>query len=80
MADADTVTFSVADSGPGLTPDDLTRLSQPLVRGDGVTGAGSGLGLAIVAEVLAAHGSAIDVAPRDDDGAVLSFTLPRVAT
>jgi signal transduction histidine kinase len=79
-ADADTVTFSVADSGPGLSADDVMRLSQPLVRGDGVTGAGSGLGLAIVAEVLAAHGSGLDVAPRDGGGAVLSFTLPRVTT
>lgn len=76
-ADVDTVTFSVADSGPGLTPDDVARLSQPLVRGDGVTGVGSGLGLAIVAEVLAAHGSDLDVAPRNGGGAVLSFTLPR---
>lgn len=79
-ADADTVTFSVADSGPGLSADDVMRLSQPLVRGAGVTGAGSGLGLAIVTEVLAAHGSALDVAPRDGGGAVLSFTLPRVTT
>ena len=79
-ADADTVTFSVADSGPGLTPDDVARLAQPLVRGDGVTGAGSGLGLAIVTEVLAAHGSTLDVAPREEVGTVLSFTLPRVTT
>lgn len=78
-ADADTVTFSVADSGPGLTSGDLARLSQPLVRGDGVTTTGSGLGLAIVNEVLAAHGSALDVAPRNGGGTVLSFVLPRVA-
>jgi signal transduction histidine kinase len=77
-ADADTVTFSVADSGRGLTRNDLARLSQPLVRGDGVTGPGSGLGLAIVNEVLAAHGSDLDVATREGGGAVLSFTLPRV--
>ena len=78
-ADADTATFSVADSGRGLTRDELTRLSEPLTRGEGVTGPGSGLGLAIVTEVLAAHGAALDVAPRDGGGAVLSFTLPRVA-
>ena len=78
--DADTVTFAVADSGPGLSADDVARLSEPLVRGDGVTGPGSGLGLAIVAEVLAAHGSALDVASRDEGGAVLSFALPRVTT
>lgn len=79
-ADTDTVTFSVADSGPGLSADDLARVSQPFIRGDGATGAGSGLGLAIVAEVLAAHGSALDAAPRDGGGSALSFTVPRVAT
>lgn len=78
-ANADTVTFAVADSGPGLTREDVARLSEPLTRGEGVTGPGSGLGLAIVSEVLAGHGAALDVAPRDGGGTVLSFTLPRAA-
>jgi signal transduction histidine kinase len=76
-ADADTVTFSVEDSGPGLTADDLARLAEPLVRGDGVSSPGSGLGLAIVAEVLAGHGSTLRATARPGGGAVLSFTLPR---
>lgn len=79
-ADTDTVTFSVADSGPGLTRDDLARLSEPLTRGDGVTSPGSGLGLAIVAEVLAGHGAALGVTPRAGGGSVVCFTLPRVRT
>lgn len=79
-ADADSVTFSVADSGPGLTADDLVRLSEPLERGVGVTGPGSGLGLAIVNEVMAAHGSTLVTAPRDGGGGVLSFTVPRVTS
>ena len=77
-ADSDSVTFSVADSGPGLTADDVVRLSEPLVRGDGVTGPGSGLGLAIVSEVLAAHGSTLVAGARDGGGGVLSFAVPRV--
>ncbi|HEV7207101.1 MAG TPA: HAMP domain-containing sensor histidine kinase [Mycobacteriales bacterium] len=78
-ADADdtSVTFAVADRGPGLTDDELAALSQPMVRGVGVIGPGSGLGLAIVAEILAGHGSALLVAGRPGGGAVLSFTLPR---
>lgn len=77
-ADADTVTFSVEDSGPGLPADDLQRLTEPLVRGDGVSAPGSGLGLTIVAEVLAGHGSTLRVSPRAEGGAILSFTLPRM--
>ena len=79
-ADDDSVTFSVADSGPGLTAEEVTHLSEPLARGEGVTGAGSGLGLAIVSEVLAAHGSTLVTGTRDGGGGVLSFTVPRVVT
>jgi signal transduction histidine kinase len=76
-ADAVSVRFAVADSGPGLDAGELARLCEPLARGrrDGSTG--SGLGLAIVAEVLAAHGSELQVEPADGDGACLSFDLPR---
>ncbi|HEU0130278.1 MAG TPA: HAMP domain-containing sensor histidine kinase [Mycobacteriales bacterium] len=73
----DTVTFSVVDSGPGIPPDRLDALCQPMTRGDGATGPGSGLGLAIVAEVLRAHGSHLTVA-NHPDGATFAFALPRV--
>lgn len=76
------VLFAVADRGPGMSPQELAELSQPLARGraapdpDGPP-PGSGLGLAIVTEVLAGHGSTLQVAPRPGGGAVLSFALPR---
>lgn len=78
LVDADdaTVTFTVADSGRGIPPDQLPRLSEPLTRGDASGVPGSGLGLAIVAEVLAGHGSQLETHPGDNGGA-LSFTLPR---
>lgn len=79
-ADRDSVTFSVADSGPGLSAADVVRLSEPLARGEGVTGPGSGLGLAIVSEVLVAHGSTLVTSRHEGGGGVLSFTLPRVTT
>lgn len=60
------------------SPASTSSAPAALVRGDGATGPGSGLGLAIVSEVLAAHGSALHVRPRDGGGSVLSFTLPRV--
>lgn len=71
------VTFAVADSGPGVPAERLHDLCQPMVRGEGVTGPGSGLGLAIVAEVLRAHGSTLEVR-SDATGATFGFTLPRV--
>jgi two-component system OmpR family sensor kinase len=76
-ADADTVTFSVSDAGPGIPPGQLARMCEPMVRGPAAT-TGHGLGLAIVAEVLAAHGSRLE-SSRQPAGSTLSFRLPRVA-
>lgn len=73
----DAVTFAVTDSGPGVPPEKLDALCQPMVRGDGSVGPGSGLGLAIVAEVLRAHGSRLTVT-NAPNGATFAFTLPRV--
>lgn len=77
-ADDDTVTFTVADSGPGLTPERLAELAQPLVRGPDTSAPGSGLGLAIVSEVLSAHGTHLEVVRTTDDLAALAFHLPRL--
>jgi signal transduction histidine kinase len=77
-ADADSVTFSVADSGKGMAQDELDALSEPLVRGAG-TGPGTGLGLTIVVEVLAGHGGRLRAERVDDGRFALAFTLPRTA-
>jgi signal transduction histidine kinase len=74
----DTVTFAVADSGPGLTSAQLADLCQPLVRGPDTRSPGSGLGLAIVAEVLAGHGSSLHTGHDSHGRAELSFALPRL--
>ena len=74
----ETVTFAVADSGPGLTPAELTELCQPLVRGPDTRTPGSGLGLAIVAEILTGHGTTLRTGHDDQGRAELSFTLPRL--
>ena len=76
-SDDSSVVFTVTDSGPGLTSADLDRLSQPLVRGDGVVGPGTGLGLAIASEVLAAHGSHLESHPRAGASSI-SFRLRRM--
>ena len=74
----DTVTFAVADSGPGLTLEQLAALSQPLVRGANCRAPGSGLGLAIVTEILTGHGSTMHTGHDPHGRAQLSFTLPRL--
>jgi signal transduction histidine kinase len=66
------ITFSVADSGPGLDPRDLPHLFSPLYRGETSrsreTG-GAGLGLTIAQRILRAHGGELTAANRPEGGA-----------
>lgn len=78
-ADSAKLTFSVADSGPGIAPDDLARLFTPLFRGEESrnrqTG-GAGIGLAIARRILVAHEGSLVAANRPDGGAIFTGTLP----
>jgi signal transduction histidine kinase len=80
-ADGTKLTFSVADSGPGIAADDLARLFTPLYRGEASrnrqTG-GAGIGLAIAQRILVAHGGSLVAANRPEGGALFTGTLPRL--
>jgi len=47
--------LEVEDEGPGIPPEERTRVGDPYFRGRGVQATGSGLGLAIVREVAKRH-------------------------
>lgn len=72
-AAAGDVRFCVADSGPGIPPDQLETIFEPFARASD-TG-GSGLGLAISRDIVRAHGGTIG-AENGPAGAVVSFVLP----
>jgi len=78
--DATSVTFAVADNGPGIPPEQLPHLFEPLYRGEGSrnrrTG-GAGLGLSIAQRIIDAHGGTLTAANRPDGGALFTATLPR---
>lgn len=71
--------FSVRDTGPGIAPEHLPRLTERFYRVDRSrsrdTG-GTGLGLAIVKHVLQRHGAALDIASTLGQGSVFSVTFP----
>jgi two-component system OmpR family sensor kinase len=74
--------LSVADHGPGLPPDVVTRVFEPFYRGD--TGrsrdrGGAGLGLSIVAAVVAAHQGEVRVRETEGGGATFEVELPVAA-
>ena len=78
--DAETVKVSVGDTGPGIAPEDLSRIFDRLYRVDPsrarATG-GAGLGLTIARQLVEAHGGSIHVESQPGEGATFSFTLPR---
>jgi two-component system sensor histidine kinase BaeS len=72
-----TAILKVADTGPGLSADELPHLFERFWRGHAATKApGSGIGLAVVAELVAAHHGTLDAANRAEGGAEFTITLP----
>jgi two-component system NtrC family sensor kinase len=65
----------LADSGPGIPPELLTRVFDPFFTTKAI-GHGSGLGLFITHEILSEHGGCISVANRPEGGAAFSIRLP----
>lgn len=74
------VQISVFDNGPGLSPEDQTRIFERFFRADPsrarVSGEGSGLGLAIVDAVMKAHGGSVEVLSELNQGARFTLHFP----
>jgi len=69
-----TVLVSVADHGPGISPERRDEVFGLLARRD--DDAGAGLGLSIARTFVEAHGQRIWVEDAPDGGARFCFTLP----
>jgi len=71
--------FAVRDSGPGIAPEHLPRLTERFYRVDRSrsreTG-GTGLGLAIVKHALQRHGAQLEIASTVGQGSEFAVTLP----
>jgi len=71
--------FSVADTGIGMTPDQLARLFQPFTQADASTTrkyGGTGLGLAISRRFCQMMGGDISVASEAGHGTTFTIHLP----
>ena len=73
-----TYTITVADSGPGIPNEDLTRVFERFYRVDKSRSrpGGTGLGLAIVKHLVELHGGEAVAENRPEGGAVFTITLP----
>jgi two-component system, OmpR family, sensor kinase len=78
--DADSVSVSVRDHGPGLPPGDHEQLFNRFWRAEGGRErgkAGAGLGLAIARELTVAHHGTITAEGASGGGAVFVMRLPK---
>lgn len=75
----DRVRFAVKDSGPGIAPEHLPRLTERFYRVDQSrsrdTG-GTGLGLAIVKHVAQRHGALLEIDSTPGKGSCFSISFP----
>lgn len=79
------VRVHVRDRGPGIPPEERTRIFEDFYQGNGVRPGTAGLGLAICREIVGAHGGAIEATDAAGAGTVFTFSLtpanePRDAT
>jgi two-component system, OmpR family, phosphate regulon sensor histidine kinase PhoR len=71
--------FSVNDSGSGISPEHLPRLTERFYRVDtsrSRESGGTGLGLAIVKHVVQRHGGELQISSTLGRGSTFCFTLP----
>jgi C4-dicarboxylate-specific signal transduction histidine kinase len=70
--ESDGVMISVADSGAGISPQNIERIFNPLFT---TKAGGMGMGLSICRAIIEAHEDQLSVAPNVPQGAVFQFTL-----
>ena len=76
------IILSVSDEGPGIPPNDLTRIFERFYRVDksrtreDKNPGGTGLGLSIVRHLVELHGGHVSAANRPGRGALFTIVLP----
>ncbi|HJZ36600.1 MAG TPA: ATP-binding protein, partial [Solirubrobacterales bacterium] len=71
--------LTVENTGEHLTPESLSTLTEPFLRGDERTrtdSSGVGLGLAIVKSIAGAHDGTLTFTPRPAGGLRVTVDLP----
>jgi two-component system OmpR family sensor kinase len=79
LEDGRAIIVEVADTGPGIAPEDLQSIFEELYRGTNARGVeGSGLGLALAQRIVDLHGGQISVRSHQAEprGTVFTLRLP----
>ncbi|MDP9126856.1 MAG: PAS domain S-box protein [Pseudomonadota bacterium] len=72
---ADHVAISVADTGPGVSPELRTKIFEPFFTTKGGTG-GTGVGLSLCLNIVASHGGRLTVEDTPGGGATFIASVP----
>jgi PAS domain S-box-containing protein len=67
------VRVGVRDTGPGLSPESLSRLFEPFYT---TKPEGMGMGLSICHSIIEGHGGRLSAIPCEPQGALFQFTIP----
>lgn len=76
LADSDKVTVSIADTGIGISEEDLPRVFDRYWQSTRTNRQGAGLGLAIAKGIIESHGGNLWLESRIGKGTVAQFSLP----
>jgi two-component system, cell cycle sensor histidine kinase and response regulator CckA len=79
LADDETVTVTISDSGSGMPSDVVTRLFTPFFTTK-AAGGGTGIGLSISKRIIDAMGGEIDVRSEVGKGSTFRVKLPRATS
>ncbi|NMF57830.1 PAS domain S-box protein [Pseudanabaena yagii] len=76
------VTFTITDTGIGITPENLKKLFQPFIQVDSALNRqyeGTGLGLALVKRIVELHGGYVNASSEFGVGSRFMISLPYLA-
>jgi two-component system cell cycle sensor histidine kinase PleC len=77
------IRIAVSDSGIGMAPEHLAKVTRPFYQVEGLTtrgGAGAGLGLALVDAMMRAHDGMLNLESRIGIGTTATLRFPLVRT
>jgi len=73
--DGDYVVLTLADNGPGVSPEIAARIFDPYFTTK-AAGVGTGIGLSISRNIIASHGGTLRLVDRPEGGAAFELRLP----
>ena len=74
--EGDYVVLTVADSGVGISPQDMKQIFEPFYTKKVMGRSGTGLGMAVVWGTVKDHGGYIDVQSHEEKGTVFTLYFP----